>query len=59
MDKSVFNRVVKFAVHPLFNGPEGLSPASHNAKLCAKNFSKNSSVDDSGIPYLLSLAELV
>ena len=34
---------------PLFNGPEVLSPVSNKANLFAKNFSKNSSVDGSGI----------
>ena len=36
-------------VNPLFNGPEVLSSASDKAKLFAKNFSKNSNLDDSGI----------
>ena len=36
----------------LFNGLEMLSSASDKAKLFAKNFSKNSSLNDSGI-YLL------
>ena len=43
---SVLNKG-KSAIPPLFNGPEVLSFASDNAKLFAKNFSKNS--DDSGI----------
>ena len=34
---------------PLFSGLEVLSSASDKAKLFAKNFSKNSNVDDSGI----------
>ena len=34
---------------PLFSGPEVLSSASDKAKLFAKNFSKNSNLDDSGI----------
>ena len=36
-------------VNPLCNGPEVLSSASDKAKLFAKNFSKNSNLDDSGI----------
>ena len=39
----------KFAISPLFNGPEVLSSASDKAKLFAENFSKNSNLDDSGI----------
>ena len=34
---------------PLFNGPKVLSSASDKLKLFAKNFSKNSNLDDSGI----------
>ena len=34
---------------PLFNEPEVLSSVSAKAKLFAKNFSKNSNLDDSGI----------
>ena len=34
---------------PLFNGPEVLSSASDKTKLLAKNFSKNSNLDDLGI----------
>ena len=45
---SVLNKG-KSAVPPLFNGPEVLSSASDKAKLFAKNFSKNSNLDDSGI----------
>ena len=45
---SVLNKG-KSAIPPLFNGPEVLSPASDKAKLFAKNFSKNSNFDDSGI----------
>ena len=37
------------AIPPLFNGPEVLSSASDKAKLYAKNISKNSNLDDSGI----------
>ena len=39
----------KSAIPPLFNEPEVLSSASDKAKLFAKNFSKNSNLDDSGI----------
>ena len=45
---SVFNKG-KSAIPPLFNGPQVLSSASDKAKLFAKNFSKNSNLDDSGI----------
>ena len=45
---SVLNKG-KSAITPLFNGPEVLSSASDKAKLFAKNFSKNSDLDDSGI----------
>ena len=45
---SVFNKG-KSAIPPLFNGLEVLSFASDKAKLFAKNFSKNSNHDDSGI----------
>ena len=45
---SVLNKG-KSAIPPLFNGPEVLSSASDKAKLFAKNFSKNSNFDDSGI----------
>ena len=39
----------KSFIPPLFNRPEVLSTASGKAKLFAKNFSKNSNLDDSGI----------
>ena len=39
----------KYAIPPLFNGPEVLSSASDKAKLFPENFSKNSNLDDSGI----------
>ena len=39
----------KSAIPPLFNGPEVLPSAADKAKLFAKNFSKNSNLDDSGI----------
>ena len=45
---SVLNKS-KSAIPPLFNGPEVLSSASDKAKLFAKNFPKNSNLDDSGI----------
>ena len=48
----IANRVLnkgKSAIPPLFNGPKVLSSASDKAKLFAKNFSKNSNFDDSGI----------
>ena len=45
---SVLNKG-KSAIPPLFNGPEVLSSASDKANLFAKNFSKNSNLDDSGI----------
>ena len=44
---SVLNKG-KSAIPSLFNGPE-VSSASDKAKLFAKNFSKNSNLDDSGI----------
>ena len=50
---------VKSAI-PLFNGLEVLSFTSHKAKLFAKNFFKNSNLDDSGIfSYLVSLLGLI
>ena len=39
----------KFAIPPLFNGPEVLSSTSNKAKLFAEDFSKNSNLNDSGI----------
>ena len=39
----------KSAIPPLFSGPEMLSSASDKGKLFAKNFFKNSYLDDSGI----------
>ena len=45
---SVLNKG-KSAIPPLFNGPEVLSAGSDKAKLFAKNFSKNSNLDGSGI----------
>ena len=46
------NRVLnkgKSTITPLFNGPAVLSSAFDKAKLFAKNFSKNSNLDDLGI----------
>ena len=48
---SVLNKG-KSAIPPLFNGPEVLSSASDKAKSCPENFSKNSSLHDSGISLL-------
>ena len=45
---SVLNKG-KSATPPLFNGTDVLSSASDKVKLFAKNFSKNSNLDDSGI----------
>ena len=45
---SVLNKG-KSAIRPLFNRLEVLSSTSDKAKLFAKNFSKNSNLDDSGI----------
>ena len=45
---SVLNKG-KSTIPPLFNGPEVLSCTSDKAKLLAKNFSKNSNLDGSGI----------
>ena len=39
----------KSTVPSLFSGPEALSSASDKAKYFAKNFSKNSNLDDSGM----------
>ena len=56
---SVLNKG-KSVIPRLFNGPEVLSSASDKAKLFAKNFSKNSNLDDSGISlYLYSVLELI
>ena len=49
---SIANSVLngpKSAIPPLLNGPEVLSSASDKAKLFAKNVSKNSNIDKSGI----------
>ena len=42
----------KSAITPLFNGLKELS-SYDKAKLCAKNFSKNSNLDDLGISWLV------
>ena len=47
---SLLNKV-KSAIHPVFSGPEVLSSASDKVKLFAKNFSKNSDLDDLGISF--------
>ena len=39
-------------MHPLFDAPEMLSSESDEAKLFAKNFSKNFNLEDSGVPLL-------
>ena len=44
-----FGKLLIVLSTPLFNSPEVLSSASDKAKLFAKNFSKNSNLDDSGI----------
>ena len=56
---SVVNKV-KSAILPLFSGLEVLSSAYDKAKLFTKNFSKNSSLDNSGIslPVLTSRTNL-
>ena len=56
---SVLNKG-KSAIPPVFNGPEVLSSASDKAKLFAKNFCKNSNLDDLGIslPVFPSIANL-
>ena len=48
MANSVLNKS-KSVMPPLFNGLEVLPSASDKAKLFAKNFFKNSNLDDSGI----------
>ena len=49
MANSVLNNKGKSDIPPLFNNLEVLSSASDKAKLFAKNFSKNSSLNNSGI----------
>ena len=55
---SVLNKG-KSTITPPFNRLEVLSSASDKAKLFAKNFSKNSNLDDSGISLPVSLLELI
>ena len=52
--------VLNKGIPPIFSGLELLSSASDKAKLFAKNFSKNSNHDDSGIslPIFLSITNL-
>ena len=45
----VFSTKVNLLIPSIFNDPELLSSACDKAKLFAKNFSKNSNIDDSGI----------
>ena len=52
---ALFNRG-KSATHPLFNDLVVLSSTSDKAKLFAKNFSKNSNLDDSGISLFLAFS---
>ena len=57
----VFSTMVNLLyIPPLFNDPEVLSSASDKAKLFAKNFSKNSNLDDLGIslPVFSSISNL-
>ena len=49
----------KSAIPPLFTDPEVLSSASNKAKFFAKNFSKNSNLNDLGISLPVSLLELI
>ena len=49
----------KSAIHALFSGPEVLPSTSDKAKLFAKNFSKNSNLDESGISLPVSLVALI
>ena len=55
---SVLNKG-KSAIPPLFNDPEVLASASDKAKLFAKNFFKNSNLDESVSLFLFSLPELI
>ena len=50
---SVLNKD-RSVIPPLFNGPEVLPSAYDKAKFSATNFSKNSNLDDSGIPLPVS-----
>ena len=58
ISNSVLNKG-RFAIPPLFNGPELLPPASDKARLFAENFSKNSNLVDLGISSPLSLLQLI
>ena len=49
MDNIVLNNKGKSDKPPIFKNLEVLSSASDKAKLFAKNFSKNSNLNDSGI----------
>ena len=49
----VFSKVNLLYIPPLFNSPEVLSSAYDKAKLFSENFSKNSTLDDSGISMLM------
>ena len=49
--RGIFNKG-KFGIPHLFNGHEVIPFASDKEKLSAKNFSKNSNLDDSGISLL-------
>ena len=55
---SVLNKG-EFVIPPLFNVPEVLFSASDKAKLFAKNFSKNSNLDDSGISLPVFLTRIM
>ena len=50
---------VKYAILPLFKGPEVLSSASNETKLLAKNFSKSSNLDDTGVALPVFPLELI
>ena len=53
--------LIVFSIPPLFNGLEVLSSVSDKTKLFAKNFCKNSNLDESGIslPVFSSRSETV
>ena len=52
----VFSTKGKSAIPPLFNDPKILPSASDKAKLFAKNFSKNSDLDDLSLSLPVSLS---
>ena len=56
LNSSAFN---KSAITPLFNGPEVLSSASHEAKLFAKNFLRTLMLMAQVSLYLFYLLELI